>query len=167
MHRKQPTASEDLEIYAPLTPEELERSRKNLAKRRGRFGHRIQIDLPFTREDITNGRVRLGSDYYFEGEQRADRDPIEWVEATPTGLARWLAAPERKGTIGEFMPFGLAAIVLSFYHRGFSPREIHEALEPVADKGQRHLLMPADPGWRLSPPRPDLMRRDLGCWSRT
>lgn len=48
MHRKQPTANEDLEIYAPLTPEELERSEKKLAKRKGRFGHHIEIDVPFT-----------------------------------------------------------------------------------------------------------------------
>ena len=126
-----------------------------------------EIVLPFTKKDIDDGRYRRGSDYYFEGEQRAGRDPIEWVEATPAGLAQWLAAPERHGRIGEFMPFGLAAIVLSFYHRGFSPREIHESLEPVAGQGGRHLLMTATRRRGDAPPRPDLLQRQLGCWSRT
>lgn len=44
---EKPTAEDESdEIYAPLTPEELEKSRAKLAKRTGRFGHHVQIDVP-------------------------------------------------------------------------------------------------------------------------
>lgn len=44
MRRDKPTTENEWdEIYAPLSPEELE---KSLAKLTGHFGHHVQIDLP-------------------------------------------------------------------------------------------------------------------------
>ena len=120
-----------------------------------------EVDLPFTVDDIRLGRVIPGADHWFENQPVGGRDPIEWVEASPSGLAAWLQA--RGGSIGDFMPFGLAAIVLLFLKRGYSPSVIHEALRPVAGRNGIHRLM--RDGWEpRRHPTPDLLRRTLACW---
>jgi hypothetical protein len=115
-----------------------------------------EIELPFTRQDFVEGKVIYGDDIAFESEWREGQEPIEWVEASPSGLARWL--DERGTNLGDFMPFGLAAVMLYFYRR-FSPAEIHDAFQRVAGSGRQHALMTDD--WEGdNPPRPDLTRRN-------